>query len=40
MGLAGQYTERGMAAEPARGFLRRTEGEAPYSGEVFRRLNP
>ncbi|MFE9568981.1 hypothetical protein ACFYMW_10870 [Streptomyces sp. NPDC006692] len=40
MDLAGQYIERGMAAESARGFLRRTEDEAPYSGEVFRRLNP
>ncbi|MFI6686513.1 hypothetical protein [Streptomyces sp. NPDC050485] len=40
MDLAEQYVTRGMAAESARGFLRRTEDATPYGHEVVRRLSP
>ncbi|MFE3522750.1 hypothetical protein ACFXOD_14335 [Streptomyces sp. NPDC059161] len=38
MDVAEQYVRRGMAAEEARGFLRRTEQEIAYSRAVLRRL--
>ncbi|MEU9197029.1 hypothetical protein [Streptomyces hundungensis] len=38
MDAAEQYVRRGMAAEEARAFLRRTGDEVPYSRAVLRRL--